>query len=659
VISGLGPVLVANRGEIAIRVMRTCRRLSLRTVAVYSDADPHALHVGMADAAVHIGESVAAGSYLNQARILGAARKSGARAIHPGYGFLSESPEFAQAVVDAGLIWIGPTPAAMHALGDKARAKALAERHHVPLLSGYHGDDQSLATLRAHAERIGYPVLIKATAGGGGRGMRVVEAAAEFEASLDAARREARASFGEDRVLLERFVERPRHVEVQILGDTFGNLVHLGERECSIQRRHQKLIEETPSPAVDADLRQRMGEAALRLAAAASYTNAGTVEFLLQQDGAFAFLEVNARLQVEHPVTEAITGLDLVELQLRVAAGEPLGLTQQDVVMNGHAIEARVIAEDALAGFLPSSGTVEVFRAPDSVRVDTWLRDDTRVSPYYDSLLAKVVAHDVSREGAARRLAEALRGMRIEGVRHNVDLLLATVQSPAFLRGALSTDFLEDQHVVAELAEVPPAVMAAASALDRLSTPTAGDPWQARTGWRQARLAQPALWRRAGREHTARVSAVPGNESEVTVDFEGRTLRVRLAAEGRLNVDGERLFVWDDGPLRVVEWQDRAYRLERGRPVRVEDVRASRRSGGEGGEVTAPMPGRIVKVAVQTGDQVTQNQPLLVLEAMKMEHVVEAPHAAMVLDVRVQPGEQVPAGALLVTLGEANAPTDC
>jgi 3-methylcrotonyl-CoA carboxylase alpha subunit len=489
--------------------------------------------------------------------------------------------------------------------------------------------------------------------------MRVVEAAAEFEASLDAARREARASFGEDRVLLERFVERPRHVEVQILGDTFGNLVHLGERECSIQRRHQKLIEESPSPAVDAELRQRMGEAALRLAAAASYTNAGTVEFLLQQDGAFAFLEVNARLQVEHPVTEAITGLDLVELQLRVAAGEPLGLTQQDVVMNGHAIEARVIAEDALAGFLPSSGTVEVFRAPDSVRVDTWLRDDTRVSPYYDSLLAKVVAHDVSREGAARRLAEALSGMRIEGVRHNVDLLLATVQSPAFLRGALSTDFLEDQHVVAELAEVPPAVMAAASALDRLSTPTAGDPWQARTGWRQARLAQPALWRRAGREHTARVSAVPGNESEVTVDFEGRTLRVRLAAEGRLNVDGERLFVWDDGPLRVVEWQDRAYRLERGRPVRVEDVRASRRSGGEGGEVTAPMPGRIVKVAVQTGDQVTQNQPLLVLEAMKMEHVVEAPHAAMVLDVRVQPGEQVPAGALLVTLGEANAPTDC
>jgi len=652
VIAGLSPVLVANRGEIAIRVIRTCRRLGLQTVAVYSDADAHALHVAAADTAVHIGASLAAESYLNQSRIRQAAQASAARAIHPGYGFLSENPEFAQAVIDAGLVWIGPTPAAMRALGDKARAKSLAEQQHVPLLPGFHGDDQSLATLRAHAERIGYPVLIKASAGGGGRGMRVVEAATDFEAALDAARREARASFGDDRVLLERFIARPRHIEVQIVGDAYGNQVHLGERECSIQRRHQKLIEESPSPAVDDDLRHRMGEAALRLSAAAGYTNAGTVEFLVEPNGGFAFLEVNARLQVEHPVTEAVTGLDMVELQLRVAAGERLGLRQQDIVINGHAIEARVIAEDPLAGWVPSSGTVEVFRPPESVRVDTWLRDDTRVSPYYDSLLAKVIAHDVNRDGAARRLAEALREMRIEGVRHNLDLLLSTVQSPAFLRGELSTRFVEEHQLVADLAEVPPAVMAAASAFDRFVPKVASDPWQARSGWRQARLGQPAVWIRAGREHLARVSAIPGDESEVTVDFAGHNLRVRPAADRRLSVDGQIVEVWDDADLRVVEWQGRAYRLERRRAVPLEDVGARHRSGGDGGEVTSPMPGRVVKIAVQTGDHVTQNQPLLVLEAMKMEHVVEAPHAAVVTDVHVQPGEQVTGGALLITLGE-------
>src|SRR5579859_394017 len=394
--------------------MRTCRALGLRTVAVYSDADAHSQHVAAADTAIHIGPAPATDSYLNVERILNAARQSGARAIHPGYGFLAENADYAQAVIDAGLVWIGPSPNAMRAIGDKAHAKALAERHGVPVLPGYHAEDQSLSTLRRHAERIGFPVLIKASAGGGGRGMRVAELAGEFASSVEAAQREAKASFGDDRVLLERYVPRPRHVEVQILGDEHGNHVHLGERECSIQRRHQKLIEESPSPMVDADLRARMGSCALTLARAVGYTNAGTVEFLLDADRAFYFLEVNARLQVEHPVTEAITGLDLVELQLRVAAGEPLELTQSDIRFSGHAIEARLIAEDPLAGFLPSSGNVEVFSVPPPVRTDTWVGDGTTVSPYYDSLLAKVIAYAPTRLEAVDTLEAALAETRIE-----------------------------------------------------------------------------------------------------------------------------------------------------------------------------------------------------------------------------------------------------
>jgi 3-methylcrotonyl-CoA carboxylase alpha subunit len=654
VIEALAPVLVANRGEIAIRVMRTCRRLGLRTVAVYSDADARSLHVAEADAAVHIGPSLAAESYLNMARILEAAHEAGARAIHPGYGFLSENAEFAQAVIDAGLTWIGPPPQAMRALGDKARAKLLAEQCQVPLLPGYHASDQSTETLKTHAVRIGYPVLIKASAGGGGRGMRVVEDATQFEAALDAARREARASFGDDRVLLERYVRRPRHVEVQIMGDAHGTLVYLGERECSIQRRYQKLIEESPSPAVSAELRERMGQAALRLAKAAGYTNAGTVEFLLDDNAEFAFLEVNARLQVEHPVTEAVTGLDLVELQLRVAAGEPLGLTQDEVRLEGHAIEARVIAEDPLAGFLPSSGTVDVFQYPPGVRVDTWVHDNTTVSPYYDSLLAKVVAHGADRAAAARKLADALRHMRIEGVRNNVDLLLATVESPAFLSGDLHTGFLQEHEVLEGLAEVPAPVMAAAAGLDHLAPQAPADPWHSRTAWRLARQAQPAVWVRAGRPHAVRVSSVLGDDSQVTVDFGGAALRVRHGPTASdLVVDGERVIVSDaDQDVRVVKWRDRSYRLERARTVRVDDARTASRADESGGSLTAPMPGRIVKIAVRPGEQVVQNQQLVVLEAMKMEHVVEAPHAGTVATIHVQEGEVVSAGALLLTLAD-------
>src|SRR5579859_7208223 len=375
-------VLVANRGEIAVRIFRTCRRLGLRTIAVYSDADAQALHVAEADEAYWIGPSPVGQSYLSAAAILAAARRAGAQAIHPGYGFLAENADFAEAVVDAGFLWVGPPASAMRVLGDKARAKLLAEQHGVPLLPGYHGEDQASSTLVEHAARIGYPVLIKAAAGGGGRGMRVVERAAEFDTALAAARREALSSFGVDRVLLERYVRRPRHVEVQILGDRYGHLIHLGERECSIQRRYQKLIEETPSPGVDADLRGRITEAALRLGRAAGYANAGTVEFLLDEQGEFAFLEVNTRLQVEHPVTEAVTGLDLVELQLRIAAGEPLPTEARQAAITGHAIEVRLYAEDVPAGFLPVTGTLHRFAVPSGpgLRVDTGYGDGSRIS---------------------------------------------------------------------------------------------------------------------------------------------------------------------------------------------------------------------------------------------------------------------------------------
>jgi 3-methylcrotonyl-CoA carboxylase alpha subunit len=651
----LSPVLVANRGEIALRIMRTCRRLGLRTVAVFSDADAHAQHVAAADRAIHIGPSPAAQSYLNQARILVAAAESGARSIHPGYGFLAENADFAQAVRDAGLGWIGPPPAAMRALGDKAHAKALAERHHVPVLPGYHGEDQSLETLGVHAERIGYPLLVKASAGGGGRGMRVVESHAEFAEALEAARREALASFGDDRVLLEPYVRRPRHVEVQIIGDRHGKLIHLGERECSIQRRHQKLIEESPSPAVDADLRARMGEAALRLARGAGYANAGTVEFLLEPGGRFSFLEVNARLQVEHPVTEAITGLDLVELQLRVAAGEPLAMSQSDIRFEGHAIEARVIAEDPLSGFLPSSGTIQRFAPPHFVRVDSWVADGAIVSPFYDSLLAKVIAYAPTRKDAVVTLAQALRQVCIEGVRHNVDLLLATIEAPAFLRGDLDTGFLAEHHVVEQLSEVPLEVLAAVSAIDHL-VGISGDPWHAHSSWRLARGDQPSVWTRAGVTHRASVSA----ESEgtgVRVAGGGRQVAARLVwsdhsvGQHHVLVDGQPITVLDHSDRRTVDWQGRSFSLQRARPVSVDESARDRGAAGEAGRLTAPMPGRIVKVTVREGEHVVPNQALLVLEAMKMEHVVEAPHAGIVTELRVHAGDQVPSGAQLLTLG--------
>jgi 3-methylcrotonyl-CoA carboxylase alpha subunit len=693
-------VLVANRGEIAVRVMRTCRRLGVRTIGVYSDADAAAMHVAEADEAYRVGPPSAPESYLNAAAILEVASAARAAAVHPGYGFLAENADFAERCTAAGLVWIGPPPAAMRALGDKSRAKALAEQHRVPVLAGYHGADQTHATLAAEAQRIGFPVLIKASAGGGGRGMRVVETGEKFDDALAAARREALSSFGDDRVLLERYVRQPRHVEVQILADQHGHVVHLGERECSIQRRHQKLIEESPSPAVGARLRAEMGAAAIRLAQAAGYANAGTVEFLLDEHGEYAFLEVNARLQVEHPVTEAVTGLDLVEHQLRIAAGEPLRLTQDQVELNGHAIEVRLIAEDPLLGFLPSSGTITRFVVPPHVRTDTWICAGTSVSPFYDSLLAKVIGHGVTRADAAGRVRQALRAAELEGVRHNVDLLLSTVEHPAFVAGALHTGFLEEHGIVAELATLPDEVLAAAAAVDFLraarlgptaptaahsvrdgasrepshgeakmsqfsATPSRGsaeaspryhslrnghDPWRGPRAWRIGRLDQPAAVLRAGREHTALVSQALDSDG-VEVRMAARQLRVRSLGT-RLSVDGQPIGITAHGQLRCVDWHGRSYRLEQPKPLSIEDTASDRGAGGRTGRLSAPMPGRIVKIAVKAGEKVRSNEPLVVLEAMKMEHVVEAPHAGVVHEVCVAVGQQVAAGALLLELGD-------
>ena len=665
-------VLVANRGEIALRVMRTCRRLGIRTVAVYSDADWASPHVAAADAAVRIGPGPAAESYLRADRILAAAASSGAEAIHPGYGFLAENAAFAEAVEAAGLAWIGPPPAAMRALGDKASAKTLAQASRVPVLPGYHGDVLPDEELAVRAAEIGFPLLVKASAGGGGRGMRVVRRAGDVAEALAAARREAAAAFGDDRLLLERYVERPRHVEVQILGDAHGTLVHLGERECSIQRRHQKLIEESPSPAVTPRLRAVMGEAALRLARAAGYRNAGTVEFLLDDAGAFYFLEVNARLQVEHPVTEAVTGLDLVEQQLRVAAGEPLGFGQADVRFDGHAMEVRIVAEDVAAGFLPATGVVTAFEIPGAVRVDAAIGAGSAVSPFYDSLVAKVIAHGGDRADAIALLRDALDATRIDGVATNVDLLAAVLDEPAFVAGDLHTAFLAEHRVVEGLGEVPDEVIAAAAAArslapgaaagaaDASGVPAAAtggraaDPWQSGRPWRLGRAGEPTRW------------AVGGREREVmtTLDETRRTARVALgghvievewsggdaAAGWMLTIGGERVLVRSRAGARgseTVTWRGRRHRIAIAPPPSLEMLSEDADAPDA---LAAPMHGRIVRIHVAVGDHVRANAPLLVLEAMKMEHVIAASAPGRVTRLHVAVGDQVGRGAPLVDL---------
>ena len=653
-------VLVANRGEIALRVMRTCARLGIRTIAVASDADARSPHALAADEVVRIGAGPASESYLRADRLLEAARGTGAEAIHPGYGFLAENAAFAEAVIDAGLTWIGPPPAAMRALGDKASAKALAIASDVPVLAGYHGDMAADEDLVQAAGELGFPLLVKASAGGGGRGMRVVRRAGELPEALAAARREASAAFGDDRLLLERFVERPRHVEIQLLGDAQGGVVHLGERECSIQRRHQKLVEESPSAAVSAALRQAMGDAAVRLARAAGYVNAGTAEFLLDETGAFHFLEVNARLQVEHPVTEAVTGLDLVEQQLRIAAGEPLAFSQDDVRLEGHAIEVRIVAEDAAAGFLPATGRVTAFDVPPGVRVDAGIAPGVDVPPFYDSLVAKLIVHAPDRDAAVDAMADALDRTRLEGVASNLDLLAAVVAEPAFRSGDLHTGFLEEHDLVARLSVADPrAVAAVAAARTLVPEATAGarrrdddGPWTAGHPWRVAGVGERSRWLAGGRVVEASVTRHGADAAQVAAD--GATFEaIFLAAttdEVRLAIDGAPAAVRPATGGRFVDAvvvDGRASRLRLAPPPVAE---RGGDTAGDADALAAPMPGIIVRVHVSEGDHVAANEPLLVLEAMKMEHVIAAAGAGRVSQVLVAVGDQVARGAPLVTL---------
>ncbi|MGE0573107.1 MAG: acetyl-CoA carboxylase biotin carboxylase subunit [Reyranella sp.] len=663
-------ILIANRGEIACRVIKTARRLGIKTVAVYSDADRSARHVAMADEAVHIGPSPARDSYLVGDRLIEAAHRAGAQAIHPGYGFLSENPGFAEACGKAGIVFIGPPPAAIHAMGSKSEAKKIMEKARVPLVPGYHGDVQSADLLAREAERIGYPVLIKASAGGGGKGMRVVEDAAKFVDALAGAKREAKASFADDHVLVEKYLTRPRHIEIQVFADSHGNCVYLFERDCSIQRRHQKVIEEAPAPAVDPARRKAMGEAAVAAARAIGYQGAGTVEFIANQDGTFYFMEMNTRLQVEHPVTEAVTGQDLVEWQLIVAAGGRLPLAQDQLHIDGHAVEVRLYAEDPARNFLPSTGTLVHLRLPEEgphVRVDTGVRQGDTVTPFYDPMIAKVIVHDRDRPSALRRMAALMGETEVVGVTTNAALLKALCAHPAFVGGEVDTGFIE-RHRDTLFAKLQPAddrALAVATlarlvewqeATDRAAQ-ASGDPWSPWARQNAFRLLDDGhdevRWRDGEREVTviARRRRAGGVRLELpggAIDAEVRRLEedrlaIRLADDTftasvvrRPTGDGIDYTVFADGASRRLRLVD---------PFDVTQYEAA--ASGEAA-VRAPLPGKIIDLRVKVGDSVSKGQPLLVLEAMKMEHTLAAPMDGKVKILRYTVGEQVAEGAELV-----------
>ncbi len=636
-------LLIANRGEIALRILRTARGLGLRTVAVYSEADRDARHAREADDAVCIGGAAPRESYLDAAAIVAAARRAGAEAVHPGYGFLAESAAFAQAVLDAGLAWVGPPPAAMRALGDKAEAKRLARAAGVPVLPGYDGAEQSDAALARAARETGFPLMIKAAAGGGGRGMRLVRSAAELPAALAQARSEAQHAFGDARVLLERALEGARHVEVQIFADTQGNCVHLGERDCSVQRRHQKLIEESPSPAVDAALRERLAGAAIAVARAAGYVGAGTIEFLLGEDGRFWFIEANARLQVEHPVTELLTGLDLVEWQLRVAAGEPLPRRQQEIRFDGHAIEARLCAEDPAHDFLPQSGRLHVWRPAAGVRVDHALEPDGVIAPHYDSLLAKLIAHGATRDEARVRLAAALEATVALGVATNQAFLAGVLRDPEFARAGANTDFVARRFGRVETAQPDAALLAIGAALLAESAAGYGE-WRS---WSN----NPARLMRA--RFAGRDVALTHSQGTYAARIAGASIALRFVAlerqRARIELDGgreESIAYALEGEVVHLAHAGRSWRLEN-----VLHAPPAKRATGLGERrLVAPMNGRVVAVHVRAGDQVEAGGALIVLEAMKMEHGLAAPAAASVRAVHVAPGAQVAPGQVLLEL---------
>jgi 3-methylcrotonyl-CoA carboxylase alpha subunit len=670
-------ILIANRGEIACRVAATARRLGIRTVAVYSDADAQAKHVQVCDEAVHIGGAAPRESYLRAEAILEAARATGAQAVHPGYGFLSENDAFAQACADAGIAFIGPPPSAIRAMGLKAESKRLMEQAGVPLVPGYHGADQNPMLLAAEAGRIGYPVLIKASAGGGGKGMRVVERAADFEAALASCQREARASFGSDAVLVERYVQRPRHVEIQVFADVHGHCVYLFERDCSVQRRHQKVLEEAPAPGMTPERRTQMGAAAVAAARAVGYVGAGTVEFIVEQvsseDWRFYFMEMNTRLQVEHPVTEAITGLDLVEWQLRVAAGEPLPLAQEALRIHGHAIEARICAENPESNFLPATGTLKVFRTPPvaaferagegggsarpGVRIDAGVREGDAISPFYDSMIAKLIVWGTTREQALARLDAALADTHIVGLHTNVAFLRRCAATRSFARADLDTALIERERAALfgqpglPLAVAAAGVVVREMAAERLLETS--DPWARRDGWR---LHGSALRRFdlsvGGEHHIVRLERHPDGAQWLTLG----DVRIAFAAtsdgleQHEVLLDGQRhrLVVYATGERVTVFAADGSAVVDEFDPIA-----HAGESTGEGGRLAAPMPGKVISLLARVGDVVKKGQPLAVMEAMKMEHTLAAPRDGTVAELLYAVGDQVGEGSELLRLTDS------
>ena len=664
-------ILIANRGEIACRVARTARQMGIRTVAVYSDADTDALHVAACDEAYRLGPAAPRESYLVGEAVIAIAKKAGAQAIHPGYGFLSENEGFARDCARSGVVFIGPPPAAIAAMGSKSAAKNIMAKAKVPLVPGYHGDDQDPNRLLGEASTIGYPVLIKATAGGGGKGMKVVECSADFAAALASAQREAKAGFGDDRVLIEKYLTAPRHIEIQVFADTHGNAVYLFERDCSVQRRHQKVLEEAPAPAMNPEHRRAMGEAAVAATKAIGYVGAGTVEFIaadsFARDGTFYFMEMNTRLQVEHPVTERVTGEDLVEWQLRVAAGEPLPKRQEELVLSGHAIEARIYAEDPDRGFLPSIGTLVHLRAPvedRAVRVDTGVRAGDAISPYYDPMIAKLIVHAQDRPAALRRLGEALAEYEIVGVATNVAFLQRVIAHQAFASGNVDTGLITRHHA----ALFPPATPVPATALlaatlaeartlvaERAAAVRAsGDahsPWHVVDPWwvNSTRHAIAFTFADGEWRHAIAVRR-DGDGWRVTMPTGEEIVRV-TERDGRLAIATPR----EEFVASVVQLRDERHVFCNGGHWKLLLVDRLAHAGEEeahGGHLRAPMSGTVVSVLVKSGEKVGKGAPLMILEAMKMEHTITAPAAGVVSAVNFRAGDRVKEGTDLVAIDD-------
>jgi 3-methylcrotonyl-CoA carboxylase alpha subunit len=666
----IGKLLIANRGEIACRVIRTARRLGIRTVAVYSDADARAQHVAQADEAFRLGPAAARESYLKIDAVIAAAKQSGADAIHPGYGFMSENADFAEACARAGIIFVGPPASAIRAMGGKSAAKALIEKAGVPIVPGYHGDKQDLKTFTGEAKRIGYPVLIKASAGGGGKGMRIVESEGALGEAIEGAKREAKSAFGDDRLLIEKYLQRPRHIEIQVFADSQGNAVYLFERDCSIQRRHQKVLEEAPAPGMTAERRRAMGEAAVKAAQAVGYRGAGTVEFIAAPDGTFYFMEMNTRLQVEHPVTEMITGQDLVEWQLRVAQDEALPLKQEQLRINGHALEVRLYAEDPMRDFLPATGALRHLHFPEQgphVRVDTGVAAGDAVSIHYDPMIAKLIVWDRDREAARRRLAGALAETEIVGLATNRSFLAALAAHPAFAGEEIDTGFIARHRA----ALVPPAAAVPDTALGLAAfavilarqaeateqakrSPDPYSPWHRADGWRL----------NDDGHHVVRLRDAVAGERPVTVHFRPFGMELDLpagAVTARGTLQGTRL----DAVLGGV--RHHATFLRRGDELTLvvaghnhtvtlaNPLAEAGNSAASSGGLTAPMPGKIAALRVEPGATVKRGAPLLVLEAMKMEHTIAAPADGVVERLRYKVGDQVEEGAELVVFKAAEA----